>query len=114
MGESVSVMKGTLDLLVLKALAATGPLHGYEVARWIEERSGGSVDFDDSAIYHALYRMGKRGQVEAEWGVTDNNRRARYYQATAEGRAWLEEEGERVLRFTETLATILRADAEAP
>lgn len=113
MGESTPVMKGTLDLLVLKALAGAGPLHGYEVASWIEERSGGDVDFDDSAIYHALYRMEKRGQVEAEWGVTDNNRRARYYRATADGRTWLGEEGKRVLRFTETLATILRTDPEA-
>lgn len=113
MGESTSVMKGTLDLMVLKALAAEGPLHGYEVARWIEDRSDGDVEFDDSAVYHALYRMEKRAQVEAEWGVTDNNRRARYYGATAEGRAWLAEEGERVLRFTETLAAILRAETGA-
>lgn len=108
MGEGGSVMKGTLDLLVLKALAS-GPLHGFEVASWIEERSDGEVGFDDSAIYHALYRMEKRGLVRAEWGVTENNRRARYYSATGAGRTHLVEETERVLRFTETLAAILGA-----
>lgn len=113
MSDATPVMKGTLDLMVLKALAAAGPLHGYEVARWIEERSGGNVEFDDSAVYHALYRMEKRDQVEAEWGVTDNSRRARYYRATADGHTWLQEEGARVLKFTETLAAILGARPEA-
>jgi PadR family transcriptional regulator PadR len=106
--DSIPVVKGTLDLLVLKALMG-GPAHGFEVASWIETHSGGEVTFDDSAIYHALYRMEKRGLVEAEWGVTENNRRARYYKVTALGRAHLREESERVLRFARTLAAILES-----
>lgn len=108
MDDSIPVVKGTLDLLVLKALAG-GPAHGFEVASWIERHSEGEVTFDDSAIYHALYRMEKKGLVVAEWGVTENNRRARYYRVTAEGLAHLTEESERVLRFARTLATILEA-----
>ena len=108
MDDSIPVVKGTLDLLVLKALMA-GPAHGFEVAGWIEGHSDGEVAFDDSAIYHALYRMEKKGLVEAEWGVTENNRRARYYRVTSQGKAHLAEESERVLRFARTLATILEA-----
>jgi transcriptional regulator len=111
MDDSIPVVKGTLDLLVLKALMA-GPAHGFEVASWIETHSDGAVTFDDSAIYHALYRMEKRGLVEAEWGVTENNRRARYYRVTRQGRDHLAEESERVLRFARTLATILEVGRE--
>ena len=112
MDDSIPVVKGTLDLLVLKALIGA-PAHGFEVASWIEAHSDGEVTFDDSAIYHALYRMEKRGLVEAEWGVTENNRKARYYRVTAQGRAHLIEESERVLRFARTLATILEAEPKA-
>lgn len=111
MDNSIPVVKGTLDLLVLKALTG-GPAHGFEVASWIETHSEGEVTFDDSAIYHALYRMEKRGWVEAEWGVTENNRRARYYRVTVQGRAHLNEESERILRFARTLATILESGLE--
>ncbi|MGH7504188.1 MAG: helix-turn-helix transcriptional regulator, partial [Longimicrobiales bacterium] len=72
------LVKGTLDVLVLKALNAT-PMHGYEVTRWLEARSGGRLEIDDSALYQALYRLEARGAIEAQWGVTENRRRARYY-----------------------------------
>lgn len=113
MTDSMPVLKGTLDLLVLKALSA-GPRHGFEIAQWIEDRSDGEVEFDDSAVYHALYRMQDRGLVEADWGVTENNRRARYYSVTSEGSAYLEDESDRVLRYARTLAAILGAPTGAP
>ncbi|HEX7050753.1 MAG TPA: PadR family transcriptional regulator [Longimicrobiales bacterium] len=108
MSESLPVLRGTLDLLVLKALSST-PMHGFEVTSWLEERSGGALGLEDSAIYQALYRMERRGWVEAEWGVTENNRRARYYGVTAAGRAHLEAETARLLRYADVVAGILTA-----
>ena len=107
MGEAeLSVVKGTLDVLVLKALGE-GPLHGFQITRWLEDRSGGELAVEDSAVYQALYRMEERGLVEPEWGVTENNRRARYYGLTKRGRAHLRDETRRMLRYTEVLAVVL-------
>lgn len=106
--QTLPIVKGTLDLLVLKALAGES-MHGFEITTWIEERSGGTLGFDDSAIYHALYRMEKRAWVEAEWGVTDNNRKARYYGLTKAGRRHLAVETENLARFAETMMGILTA-----
>ena len=103
---AIPVVKGTLDLLVLKAVSAR-PLHGFEVTEWIEGRSRGTVGFDDSAVYQALYRLEKRRHVHGEWGVTANNRRARYYGLTRTGAKHLEVETARLLRFAETMAAIL-------
>jgi transcriptional regulator len=103
----VEVLRGTLDLLVLKALERA-EMHGFEVTRWIEARAGGSLEFDDSAVYQALYRLEKRGLIASDWGVTENNRRARYYRISLAGLAHLEDEAVRLLRYTDTLAGILR------
>jgi PadR family transcriptional regulator, regulatory protein PadR len=108
MAESLTLMKGTLDVLVLKALSWT-PMHGFEIISWLEERSGGDLDLNDSALYQALYRMEERGLVETEWGVTENNRRARYYRITAVGQAHLTEQSARLLRYARTLGVILGA-----
>lgn len=108
MSESLALVKGTLDILVLKALSWT-PMHGFEVTSWLEERSGGALEVNDSALYQALIRMEERGLVEAEWGVTENNRRARYYRVTGAGRTHLIEESKRLLRYAHTLGMILRA-----
>jgi PadR family transcriptional regulator PadR len=106
--ESLSVVKGNLDLLVLRALL-WAPMHGFEITAWLEARSGGRLEVDDSALYQALYRMEQRGLVHAEWGVTENNRRARYYRATAAGRAHLRAETARWLEYAETVTDILTA-----
>ena len=82
------VIKGTLDVLVLKALSWT-PMHGFEITRWLEQRSGGRIELEDSALYQALYRLEEKGLIEAKWGVTENNRRARYYTITRTGRRHL-------------------------
>ncbi|MGH7574543.1 MAG: PadR family transcriptional regulator [Longimicrobiales bacterium] len=106
------VVKGTLDVLVLRALSWT-PMHGFEVTRWLEDRSGGRLEVEDSALYQALYRLEARGLCEASWGVTDNNRRARYYRITEAGAAHLESEAERFTEYAALLATILAMDPDA-
>lgn len=106
---TLPIVRGTLDLLVLKALD-DAQMHGYQVTSWIEARSSGSLDFDDSAIYHALYRLERRSLIGAAWGVTENNRRARYYRLLDAGRAHLRAETERLVRYTDTMLTILTGD----
>lgn len=108
MADALSIVKGTLDILVLKALSWS-PMHGFEVTRWLEERSAGTLEVNDSALYQALYRLEERGLVKADWGITEHNRRARYYEITPSGRSHLAEETVRFLRYTETVAGILTA-----
>ncbi|HSJ08620.1 MAG TPA: PadR family transcriptional regulator [Longimicrobiales bacterium] len=102
----IPLLKGTLDMLVLKTLS-WGPLHGYAIASWLEERSAGDVYVEDSALYQALHRLEARGLVEAEWGVTDTNRRARFYSLTAEGKRHLRAESAMWLRYTQSVTSIL-------
>jgi transcriptional regulator len=105
---SLPVVKGTLDVLVLRALQWT-PMHGFEITSWLEERSANSLEVEDSAVYQALYRMEERGLIEAEWGVTENQRQARYYKITPQGRAHLKAQTAQWLRYSETVTTILTA-----
>lgn len=106
MSDRLAVVKGTLDVLVLKALA-WAPMHGFEVAAWLEARSDGALALDDSGLYQALYRLEGRGLVTAEWGVTGNNRRARYYSVTPKGRAHLRQETATWVRYATTVTGIL-------
>ena len=106
MAGSPPLLKGTLDILVLKALT-WGPMHGFEIVTWLEQRSNGSVDVDDGALYYALHRMEERGLIESEWRLTDNNRKARYYRMRSAGRAWLRTEGASLERYARALADIL-------
>jgi len=109
--DPLPVVKGTLDLLALKAIAAR-PMHGFEVTSWIEEGSRGRLAFDDSAIYQALYRLEKRGLVDADWGVTENNRRARYYRLTPQGREHLRAETDRLVRYSQIVTALLTGAAQ--
>lgn len=106
MADRLPLVKGTLDVLVLKALAWT-PMHGFEIAVWLEERSGDGLEVEESALYQALYRMEARGLLQAEWGRTGNNRRARYYRPTAAGLAHLRDETARWLAYARTVTDIL-------
>ena len=106
--DSLPIVKGTLDNLVLKALCWT-PMHGFEITQWVEARSRGALDIRDSALYQALHRLEERGHVVAEWGITDNNQRARYYKITRSGRAWLAAETEKWVRYAKTVTDILTA-----
>ena len=85
------LLKGTLDMLILQALSE-GAMHGYGVARWIEARTEGTLMIEEGSLYPALYRMEKRGWVKSQWGASENNRRARYYEMTDRGRKQLDEE----------------------
>lgn len=107
MAEQIPMVKGTLDVLVLKALAWTA-MHGMEITGWLESRAGGELSFDDSGVYQALYRMEERGLISAEWGVSENNRRARYYAITQAGRRHLAEETERLARYNALVLGILQ------
>jgi transcriptional regulator len=104
--DSLPLLKGTLDLLILKTLS-WGPMHGYAIATWLEARSRGTLGVDDSALYQALQRMEGRGWLAAEWGTSDNNRRARYYRLTAAGRQRLRTESDTWLRYTKSVTAIL-------
>ena len=106
LADSPPLLKGTLDILVLKALT-WGPMHGFEIVTWLEQRSNGSVDVDDGALYYALHRMEERGLIESEWRLTGNNRKARYYRMRAAGRVWLRTEGASLERYARALADIL-------
>ena len=100
------VLRGTLDVLVLRALS-WGPMHGFEVTTWLEARSAHMLEIVDSALYQALARLEARGLIEGEWGVTENNRRARYYGLTVAGRAHLDEETANWVRYAGTVTDIL-------
>ena len=86
------VLQGTLDLMVLKALDAIGPLHGYGIARRLEQISGDRLQLNEGTVYTALMRLKQSGWIAAEWGVSDNNRRARFYSITKSGRRQLARE----------------------
>ena len=103
---ALPLLKGTLDLLVLKTLS-WGPMHGFAIASWLEQRSAGALGVDDSALYQALHRLEARGLVTAEWGVTENNRRARWDRLTAAGRKHLVAESEAWNRYARSVGGIL-------
>ena len=102
------VLKGTLDLLVLKALS-WAPMHGFEILTWIEEQSAGRVLVEDAALLQSLHRMEERKLVASEWGTTRNSRRARYYKMTAAGRAHLRAETAKLVDHVDVLVSILEA-----
>ena len=112
MGEPLAVLRGTLDVLVLKALT-WGPMHGFEITAWIEARAIGNLDIVDSALYQSLYRLEERRAIAADWGVTEKNRRARYYNITPVGRAELRNETARWTRYAETVTGILNTPQPA-
>ena len=103
MTRALPLLKGTLDLLILKALSCA-PTHGYGLAKWLERHSDGDLVAEDSALYQALHRMEGRGLVTAEWGVTENNRKARYYSLTLGGQHHLESEAETWRRYAESVS----------
>lgn len=94
-----ALLHGTLDALILKTLAG-GPRHGYAIARFIEDTTGDAVLVEEGSLYPALYRMERRGWVEAEWGTSELGRRAKLYRLTAPGRAQLHAEMETWRRFS--------------
>jgi PadR family transcriptional regulator PadR len=106
--SDLDLLPGTLDVLVLKTLS-WGPRHGYAVARWIKDTSDDAIQVEDRALYLALHRLEERGWVESEWGLSPNNRRARYYRLTAAGRRALREKSVSFTSYAGAMLKILRS-----
>ena len=104
------LLKGTLDLLVLQALSG-GPRHGYGVARWLEDSSRDLLRIEEGSLYPALYRMEERGWIRSEWGLSDSNRRARYYHITDPGREQLREQASAWERLVRAVALVFTEGA---
>jgi PadR family transcriptional regulator PadR len=103
---SLELVQGTLDVLILKSLS-WGALHGYAVAEAIGERSGQVLKVEEGALYPALHRLEKRGLLEAEWGLSENNRRAKFYKLTSAGRAHLRAEAQTWTRYAAAVSRVL-------
>ena len=111
MGEnSLSLLQGTVSLLILRALQK-GPAHGYSISRWIHERTDGAFVMEDAALYQALHRLEARGCIEAEWGTSENNRRARYYALTVIGRRQLRAEVTSWRRYAHAMLRVIDESA---
>jgi transcriptional regulator len=104
--DDLQLLKGTLDVMVLRALRE-GPRHGYAVAEWIRAMTEDTLHVDDGALYTSLHRLEKRGLVEAEWGLSENNRKAKYYQLSPRGRARLEEQTKEWARYASAVSRVL-------
>ena len=107
---SIEILRGTLDLLILKALS-WGPTHGYGVARWIEQATDDALRVEEGSLYPALHRLEARGLVSTDWGVSENNRRARFYTLTKSGRVRLKVETASWRRFAAAVFAALDAPA---
>lgn len=105
---SSDVLQGTLDLLVLKSLAL-GPMHGWGIAQRIQDLSRSAFDVGQGSIYPALMRLERHGWIAAEWGTTENNRRARYYRLTPGGQRQLRQETETWRKYAHAVELVLRA-----
>ncbi len=113
MGDSkLDLLQGTLDLMVLQTLAAMGSLHGYGIARRIEQISGDEVLLNQGTIYAALVRLQQRGWISAEWGTSDNNRKAKFYSITKRGRKQLSEDAAYWLRLSSVMDRLLAMPEE--
>jgi PadR family transcriptional regulator, regulatory protein PadR len=106
--RQLGLIQGTLDLLVLKTLVA-GTLHGYAIATAIHDRTNGELAIDDAALYQSLHRLERQGLVASEWGASENNRRARYYELTQEGRRRLREQEADFRRYARAVFAVLEA-----
>lgn len=107
--ETGDLLQGTLGLLILKALAG-GERHGYDVARWIEQVTDGVLEVEEGSLYPALRRLEDRGLVESRWGLSENNRRARFYGLSAAGRSHLKADASLWLRFSRAVTSVLEAE----
>jgi PadR family transcriptional regulator, regulatory protein PadR len=106
MADATELLHGTLDALVLKTLS-WGPRHGYAIARWIEEVTDDALSIEEGSLYPALYRIERRGWIEAEWGLSENNRKVKFYRLTTAGRERLKVETAQWSRFTTAVSKVL-------
>ena len=110
--EKTDVLQGTLDLMVLQTLAALGPLHGYGIARRIEQVSESVLELNEGTVYTALLRLQQQGWIDAEWGASENNRRAKFYSITRAGRKQLAKETRDWERISGVIGRLLRLTAD--
>jgi transcriptional regulator len=103
----MELLQGTLDVLILRALV-DGPRHGYSVSRWVRERTAGTLQIEDAPLYKALRRLEHAGCVDAEWGASENNRKARYYRLTPTGHQRLRAEETNWRRYADAMAEVLK------
>jgi transcriptional regulator len=108
--DANGLLHGTVDALILKTLSH-GPRHGYGIARWIEEQTSEAVVVEEGSLYPALYRMERRGWIDAEWGMSELGRRAKFYRITSQGRQQLQTETREWARFARGVSKILLSDA---
>jgi transcriptional regulator len=108
--SELNVLRNSLDLVILKALL-WGPRHGYAVAEWVEQATQDVLLLEEGTLYPALHRLERKGWVSAEWGVSENNRRAKFYSLTAAGRTQLRQETPTWLRHADAIALLLRAES---
>ena len=106
----IDLLRSSLDLLILKALG-WGPKHGYAVGEWIENATGDALSLEEGTLYPALHRLERKGWAESAWGISENNRRAKFYRITAAGRAQFRAEAPAWHRYAEAIAAALRAPA---
>jgi len=109
---ALGLLRGTLDLLILKALS-TGAKHGYAVSEWIDAVTDGSLLVEEGTLYPALHRLARRGLVATEWGVSENNRRAKYYALTRAGREHLADRAARWEAYSAAVAKVLTEEGTA-
>jgi transcriptional regulator len=103
---SLDLVRGTLDLLVMKALVWQ-PMHGYAVSKWLRDRTGGLLGVEESALYQSLHRLERRGLVDSEWGLTETNRRAKFYSVTSRGRRQLARDVKAWQQYTRAVQLVL-------
>ena len=104
--KDVDLIQGTLNVLILKTLSQ-GPMNGYGIARFVREATAGDIEVEEGALYPALHRLELRGHLASEWGVSDNNRRAKFYRLTAAGRRRLTEEADYWTRVAAGIARVM-------
>ena len=109
MADATELLHGTLDTLVLKTLS-WGPRHGYAIARWIQDVTDDALQIGEGSLYPALYRMEKRGLIEAEWGLSETGRKVKFYRLTVEGSARLKVELAQYRDFSAAVAKVLGAN----
>jgi transcriptional regulator len=109
--SDLELLQGTLDVMILKALS-WGPMHGFGVAKWIRRTTDDVLQIEDSALYPALHRMEHRGLIDADWGLTENNRRAKYYTLTAKGKQQLRARVSTWDRYAQAVSKVIHATTQ--
>ena len=105
--EALGLVQGTVDVLILKTLTWS-TMHGYGISQWIRQRTDGALAVEDAALYQALHRLERKGWVDSEWGISDTNRRAKFYHITPQGRKQLQTDVAELQRYVEALFKVLQ------